>query len=261
MTWLVTFWACCFSTRITPYKALRYVLYEDIVVFLLILIVDVGLYGIQTSFKNINNFQQYKLYLFFAKRLIHVPICIVFLIFFDCWFKNGSIISRFNCWHSWRIFGFFLLLFTTIVAKIIQFTAWISSESKNFEKTTGMTSKWFIIESCWGIVRTGLEIYLCFSFKSVKKYLKALNRSDDFDGEHFDNVSQSKSEKARVEKHKKELEEKQEKKEKQEAENINDLIESRLQKFKDFSTLKKPEIQKEILKSQNDISAISNWYI
>ena len=204
--------------------------------------------------------------------MVHVPLCIVFLIFSDRWLKNGKIISHFDCWYCWRAFAFFIIIFTTVVSKFITFTAWVVDSPESFEETTGMTTKWFIIETCWVFVRTGLEIYLCFTFFSIKEFLKVLNRSDDFDGEHFDNVSQSKSEKERVERHKKKCEDMQEAKEKKleakkkkEATDINDLIELRMQKYKDFSKLEKPEANKaeNIVKSDDilDISRNSNWYI
>lgn len=72
---------------------------------------------------------------------------------------------------------------------------------------------------------------MCSVFCSLKGFLKSLIRSDDFGGEHFDNVSQSKSEKEREEKKKKKIIDKQVQKEKDEAEKINDLIKLKMQQF------------------------------
>lgn len=107
------------------------------------------------------------------------------------------------------------------------------------------TKSWFIFEQFFFYSKIVAFTYLCFVFKSLNKFIIALNRSDEFDGEYFENVSQTKSEQAIAEKRRKKIEEMQKlqekKKEEKEKNAINDLITRRMQKFKDFGQLRKPK--------------------
>lgn len=168
-----------------------------------------------------------------------------------------------SCWKDWRIFFFFIMIFATIVWKLHSSWLWITESAEQLEKEIGMTSQWCIIEGCWFVAKTGIYIYLCFVFKSLEMFLKALNYSDDFDGEHVDNVSQSKSEKERIEILKKKSEEKQENIKKKEKADIDNLIVLRLEKFKDFSKLqKRPKTLKgSSSKSEGNLSSDNYLYI
>lgn len=98
-------------------------------------------------------------------------------------------------------------------------------------------------------------------FKSLDKFIAALNRSDEFDGEHFDDVSQTKSEKDRIEKQKKISEDKQQNNNKTEMD-VNELIELRLAKYKDFSLLKKPNCRRPTrFRSESDLPSYDSSFM
>lgn len=92
-------------------------------------------------------------------------------------------------------------------------------------------------------------------FRSLPKFIAALHRSDEFDGEYFENVSQTKSEKERQEKIRKKSADQQELMKKIEKEDINEMIERRMQKYKDFVGLKKPGCTKKetVIRSEGDL--------
>lgn len=248
MTVSTTFWACCFRIRTIPYKALRYVLYEDMLLFNLFFDLEILIIFIRTSkFQNIQYIDYTAQVFVITLRGLHPIVCLFSLIFLDLMLKNGTIIGYFSCWKNWRYLVLILNILIEIMSRIT-IIAYQIIKPEEFYKVTQATTPFLVFDFCQFAFRFSVFIYLQFVFKSLEKFLIRLNRSDEFDGENFDNVSQTKSEKDREEKRQK-LQNKgkqEKKKEKTDVEKANDLIDDRMAKFFDFSQLKKPGTEKQV---------------
>lgn len=123
------------------------------------------------------------------------------------------------------------------------------AHNEQFWAGTATTPNFLIFEFSLFVVRFGIFIYLCFVFSSLEKFLIRLNKSDEFDGENFDNVSQTKSEKDREEKRRKLVIkgiQEREKKKKKEEDKANEEIKRQMVKFKDCNLMKNPDAKKKI---------------
>lgn len=262
----VNFNACWFQIQTSPYKALRYVLYEDIAIFLFILILDLTLVATQSSgFQNMCQYQVKQQICILALSSPHIIICVLFLIFLDCWLKSGTIICRFNLWFAWRVLYFFNMIIFEVIVEIVFFYGWFKEEGHDdFLKNMGITQNEYILTNVWAVARIALHIYLIFVFRSFPKFLNALNRSDDFDGENFKNESQSDSERLHAKKRRIKFEAQQKIAKKTEEQRISDIISQKLRKYLDFSYLKKPrKVKTKIVEvqSEKDLPPVNISYV
>lgn len=109
----------------------------------------------------------------------------------------------------------------------------------------GWNSTVLICDCCFFALRMGIYVYLSFVFKSLETFLLALREGDEPDGEHFDYKSRTKSEKACREQHGEKPTGEEKNNNKTEQDKVNEQIELKMQKYKDFEQLKKPNTKKE----------------
>ena len=151
MTQLITFWACCFRIRTTPYKTLRLVLYEDMIVYTFQLMLDFSLMAARTSwFQNLFPIDVVILYYTIIIRGPHILLCLFYLFFLDCCLSNGTIVGYFSFWSNWRFGLIFMTILSDSTFRMLicyQLSNLSDKKFKNnfgWDSSFGWNSDWFI---------------------------------------------------------------------------------------------------------------------
>ena len=102
-------------------------------------------------------------------------------------FKNGTLHAKFRflkCFRAW------VLAIHTIIPglRIFWFIVIWFKDHTLLELTLGMNTTMFIITMVYAAIKVPIGIYLLHFFRPLTQFLTALKRSDDFEGEKFDDT-------------------------------------------------------------------------
>ena len=118
--------------------------------------------------------------------------CIILRCCVNCILKDGTILRKFRVWKMVRSIVCVAILFGIVIGRISLLIAWFYYGKEELLRCCGYTTKWFIIDNLNGISRWISGVYIFYGFKWITRALSQLKRSDEFDGERYDD-NESKS--------------------------------------------------------------------